>query len=183
MYKKTVIRQFFVEYLKAQITQISNRVFAGRIDPLTKNETFPYLVVMSKNDEVTDYVTGYTEREMDLLVSVNIRSNQEQDSDFDALVEDLMFRVEEAMSKQITIPSTYTNPEGSNLDLFKNALFERSQINNNTESGNDYGSAVMAYKIEYDYEDPIVPLTLEDFDWQGSIDNIQITNVGVQENV
>ena len=55
-------------------------------------------------------------------------------------------------------------------------------INNDNTSGNDIGTAILYYKITFNYEEPIVPLVLEDFDIAGSIANIQILNVGVPTN-
>lgn len=182
-YKKTVIRAYFVAYLKAQILSLSDRIYGGRIDPIHKSkDTFPYLTVFSKSDDVIEEFTSHTERELDLLIGVVLKDNTTVD-DFDALVEDLMFKVEEAMSKIIGGPiGTYAENPDDNYRLFEDIVFEKSLITNSNDSGNDIGTAIMSYKISYNYEAPVIPLTLQDFDLDGSIDNITITNPGVPSN-
>jgi len=181
MYKPTIIRKFFVEYLKAT-APFFNNIYSGRINPIQKNIDFPYATIFSKSQNKTEDYTSHSEREMDLLIGVNIKSNQTSDVDFDELVENAMFAIEEQMTKIVTIPSDYIPTTQDNYRLFEDIVFEQSLINNNNESGDDIGTAILSYKITFNYEEPIVPLTLEDFDVAGSIANIQILNEGVSTN-
>ena len=179
MYKKTAIRKYFKEYLS---TLLGIDVYCGRIDPLSKKTTFPYITIYSKNDTVTAEFTSHTEREMDILIGVNVRANQTEDSDFDEIIENLMYTVESYMSLLITVPSTYIPIDEDNYRLFEDVVFTNSLIDSDNSSGNDYGMALMNYKLSYNYESPIKPLELDDFDWEESIKHIQITNEGVPEN-
>jgi len=178
VYKKTAIRQHFTEYLKANVASVSNRVFSGRIDTLQSNQTYPYLTVFSKDEDITEYYTSHTERALELKVGVVVSENQTADSDFDELIENLMFEVEQAMSKIITSGEPIA-PD--NFKLFEDIVLDASQSGSNGESGKDIGGGMLNYLISYYYENPVTPLVLEDFDVQGSIDNMIITNAGVPQ--
>jgi len=182
MYKPTIIRQYFIEYLKAT-TPFFQNIYGGRINPISKKDSYPYATVFAKSQGKTEEFTSHSEREMDLLISVVVRTNQDSTLDFDEIVENAMFKIEEQMSKLVTIPSAYVPIAADNYRLFEDIVFESSQITTDNSSGNDTGSAVLSYKVTFNYEEPIVPLTLEDFDLAGSIANIQILNAGVPENV
>lgn len=183
MYKKTLIRKFFIEYLKTNIASVNNKVYAGRIDPMNEKDKFPYLAVYTQNEQIQEGdFTSHTLREMDLLISVNIKANQTAESDFDELVENLMFEVEKYMSRLRIVPSTYIPTVSDNFLLFNNVIITDTLINNDNNSGSDIGTALMRYKIGYDYESPIVPLVLEDFDLEASLANIKILNEGVPIN-
>ena len=182
-HKRTIIRHYFRDYLKANVASVSDRVYSGRIDPLDEKDqtTFPYITISSKDEDVNEadgFVgVGYTVREFDLMVGLVIRDNQTQDSDFDELVEDLLLEVETAMSK---VP--YQNIDGSSYRLFDSITLEKTQTMTNNQSGSDIGANMMTYRVKYEYENPIVAVEMVDFDLASSIANIKITNAGVPNN-
>lgn len=179
-HKKTLIRQYFTALLKAGVTSVSNRVFGGRIDPLN-DAIYPYLTVFTKDETIVEQFTGYTTRELELHIGVVVKDNTKDDGDFDEVIENLMFEVEEVMSRILTEQSK--NPVTDNFVLFDDVVLVGSRSESDNSSGSDIGGALMTYKVDYSYELPVTPLVLEDFDWQGSIDNIIITNPGVPPNV
>lgn len=182
MYKQTVLRNYFVEYLKTNVTSVANKVYSGRINPMNEKDKYPYIFVKTDNDTVEERFTSHTERSIDLLIQVNIKSNTTDDfDDFDEVIENLMEEVEKWMSYILTAPLEYI-PANDNMRLFENVYFEASSKQIQNEGSSDIGQAIMRYKIEYFYEDPIVPLELQDFDIAGSIANIQILNKGVPQN-
>jgi len=182
MYKQTILREYFTAYLKAMITSLNNRVFSGRIDPKHKGDIFPFLLVNTNNDSIEERYTSHTVRSLDLVVQITMKDNQDSDIDFDALIEDLMENVETAMSYINTISSEYIPANHDNFRLFENVYLENTNKIKNNESGSDIGYAILKYKIEYEYEDPITPLTLNDFDYEDSIAHIQLINKGVPIN-
>lgn len=178
MYKKTVIRQYFVEMLKTVLPSFGGRVFGGRIDPHMDTETFPILIVSTKDDRVLDQWTTHTSRELDLNIMIVMQENQTGDSDFDELIEDLMLEVEIYMSRVITVQSF----DVDYFALLNDVAFKGSMVSTNNESGHDTGKALLEYKINYDINLPVISMALSDFDVSGSIANIQITNEGVPTN-
>jgi len=112
---------------------------------------------------------------------VVVKDNQtSDDSDFDAVIENIMYDVEAVMGQVITVQAKEV---GDNYALFNSVVFEGSTTEGNNISSSDIGGAMMNYLVSFDYELPIIPLVLNDFDYIESIENIQITNVGVPDNV
>ena len=180
MYKKTIIRQYFAELLKAGVVSVNSRVYSGRIDP-KEDENYPYLTVFSKDESIEEQFTSYTSRELEIKIGVVVKDNQtSDDSDFDAIIENIMYDVEAVMGQVITVQAKEV---GDNYALFNSVTFEGSTTEGNNISSSDIGGAMMNYLVSFDYELPIIPLVLNDFDYIGSIENIQITNVGVPDNV
>lgn len=178
MYKKTAIRKYFTEYLKTMIPTFF--VYSGRIDKLQNDDiSYPYLVVFNKNDSISEEFTSHTVREMDLIIGLVVSENQVADNDFDELIENAMFEVEAAMGLLITIPSTYIPTATDNFRLFEDITLKRSSVDSNNDGGLDIGTATMTYSVTYNYESPIVPISLDAFDVNASIENIQILNKGV----
>jgi hypothetical protein len=177
-YKKTVIRQYFTALL-AGVTSVSERVYSGRIDP-KEDENYPYLTVFTKDETIEEQFTSHTNRDLELHVGIIAKDNSIGSADFYEVVESIMYDVESIMSKVITVQAKEI---GDNFALFNDIVMTGSTTDHNNSSSSDIGTAIITYRINYDYELPILPLTLEDFDWQGSIDNLIITNPGVPENV
>lgn len=178
-YKKTLIRQYFRDLLIAGVTSVSGRVYSGRINPKA-DEEYPYLTVYTKDEDIVDQFTSHTSRELDLYVGIVVKNNNIADGDFDEKIEDVMFEVESIMGKVLTVQAKPTNDF---FALLNDYVLESSTTESNNESSSDIGGAMLKYRVSYDYELPIVPLVLADFDVQGSIDNLIITNPGVPGNV
>jgi len=174
MYKKTIIRQYFATLLKS-VLSIDNRVYSGRIDPLNNTE-YPYVTVFNKSENIVEQFTSHTERELELKIGVVVKQNQTQSADFDEVIEGLMYEVESVMGRVLSVQAKELN---DNYALFEDIVLEGTATDSDNSSGDDIGGGMMTYKISYNYELPIVPLVLEDFDWQGSIDNLKITNEGI----
>lgn len=181
MLKQTVLRNYFKEYLKASIAEVNNKVYSGRINPMN-DDKYPFIVLKTDNDVIEERYTGYTQRSLDMIIQVVVSENTDDDfDDFDEVIENLMFLVEKWMSYILTVPSDYV-PENDNMRLFEDVLIQGSTKNPNIESSKDIGQGLLSYKIVYNYEDPIVPLVLEDFDYIASIQHIQLLNEGVPIN-
>ncbi|MHA1193235.1 MAG: hypothetical protein ACTSP9_13215 [Promethearchaeota archaeon] len=179
-YKKTLIRQHFTELLKVGVTSVSERVYSGRINP-KEDENYPYLTVFTKDENVIEQYTTSTKRELSLHVGIVVKNNDIASGDFYEVAENIMFDVEEVMSRIITVQSK--NPAEDFYALLDDIVLVGSTTDHNNDSGSDIGSAMLTYKIEYEYALPIVSLALEDFDIEASIAHIQIINPGVPENV
>lgn len=178
MYKKAVIRQYFTALLKANVASVANRVHSGRINP-QEDEAYPYLTVFTKDESIKEQTTAYTTRELELHIGVVVKSNIVNDSDFYEVIEAIMYDVEAVMGK---VSAVTAKEVGDNFALFNDIVFTGSTTEHDISSGSNIGGAMLNYTIEYDYELPILPLVLEDFDWQGSIYHMQITNEGVPIN-
>ena len=178
-YKKTLIRQYFEALLKASVASVSNRVYSGRINP-KEDELYPYLTVFTKDENVVDQFTTHTSRELELHIGVVVKDNTIAGGDFYEVIENIMFDVEEVMSQVITVQTK--NPVDDFFALLDSVVLVGSTTEHNNDSSSDIGGAMLTYKVDYEYNLPIVPHTLNDFDVQGSIDHIQITNPGVPEN-
>ena len=180
MYKKTVIRKYFEELLKSAIPNVSNRVYSGRINQV-EDDVYPYITLFSKNETIQEQFTTHTQRELNLNVGIVISDNTINDGDFYEKIEDLMIEVDNVIGRVLSESvSPITDDE---FYLFEDIAFLSSSTDHDNTSGNDIGMAMLEYKIIYNYSLPVIPLTLEDFDWQSSIANIQITNDGVPLNV
>ena len=178
MYKKTLVRQFFTTLLKAGVTSVSNRVYSGRMNP-KEDEDYPYLTVFTKDESVTEQSTMSTKRELSLNVGIVVKNNTIDSGDFDEVIENLMFEVETIMSRVLSVQTKAT---GDFYALFDDVVLESSTTDGDNSSGSDIGGGLLSYKVEYEMQLPIVSLTLEDFDVQGSIDHLQILNEGVPTN-
>jgi len=179
MYKKTVIRQFFKEYLKTLATHFDENVFCGNINPRMKNISYPFVQIVSANDTVVENLTDHTMREMDLMVHVTVKNNDvDGTDDFMETVENAMFHVEQYMSLMLNVPYGYIPTNEDNFNLFESVRLENSLNDSNIDSSSDIGTAVLGYKIEYNYENPVKPQTFEDFDIRGSIENMTILYKG-----
>ena len=177
-YKKTLIRQYFELLLKTTVTSVNSRVYSGRINP-NENASYPYLTVFTKDENIVDQFTTHTERELELHIGVIVKDNDIANGDFDEVIENIMFDVEEVMSQVITVQ---TKPALDFFALLNSVQLVSSTMNSDNSSSSDIGGALLVYKVDYDYNLPIVSQTLEDFDVDGSIDHIQITNPGVPIN-
>ena len=177
-YKKTVIRQYFVELLKVYVTSVSGRVYGGRLNP-KEDDTYPYLTVYTKDEDVAEQFTTYTSRELQLFIGVIVKDNTIASDDFDEVIENVMIDVETVMSRVLTVQAKEVDDP---FALFNSIVLVSTKTGTNNESKSDIGSGMLGYKIDYDYQLPIVPVALEDFDVDASIDHIQITNPGVPEN-
>ena len=180
MYKKTVIRQYFEQVLKASVPSVAGRVYSGRINQV-EDDVFPYITLFSKNESIAEQFTTHTSRELDLNVGIVVSDNTIDDGDFYEVIENVMLEVDNAMGRILT--ERVSSITDDYFALFEDVVFQNSSTEHDNSSGNDIGMAMMSYKVSYDYALPVIPLTLEDFDWQGSIANIQITNEGVPLNV
>ena len=178
-YKKTLIRQYFETLLKANVASVSNRVYSGRINP-KEDENYPYLTVFTKDENVVDQFTTHTSRELELHIGVVVKDNTIAGGDFYEVIENIMFDVEEVMSQVITVQTK--NPVSDFFALLDSVVLVGSTTESDNSSSSDIGGAMLTYKVDYDYNLPIVPHTLEDFDVDGSIAHIQITNPGVPIN-
>ena len=178
-YKKTLIRQYFETLLKASVASVSNRVYSGRINP-NEDDLYPYLTVFTKDENVVEQFTTHTSRELELHIGIVVKNNDIANGDFYKVIEDVMFDVEEVMSKVITVQTK--NPVDDLFALLDSVVLVGSTTEHNNDSSSDIGGGMLVYKVDYEYNIPIVPHTLEDFDVQGSIDHIQITNPGVPIN-
>ena len=178
MYKKAVIRQYFTALLKANVASVANRVYSGRINP-QEDEAYPYLTVFTKDESVKEQTTAYTTRELELQIGIVIKDNTITDGDFYDIIESIMYDVEVAMSR---VSAVNAKEVGDNFALFNDIVISGSTTEHDISSGSNIGGAMLTYTVEYYYELPILPLVLEDFDWQGSIGHIQITNPGVPLN-
>lgn len=179
MYKKTLIRQYFTALLKAGVTSVNNRVYSGRINP-KEDENYPYLTVFTKDENITEQFTSHTSRELELHVGVIVKDNSIKDGDFFEVIENIMYDVESIMGKVLTVQAK--NPANDFFALFDSVSFVGSTTEHDNSSSSDIGGALLTYKVDYDYESPILPLVLEDFDWQGNIEHIQIANEGIPKN-
>lgn len=180
MYKKTLIRQYFTELLKQGVTSVNNRVYSGRLNP-KEDQNYPYLTVSTKDEDITSQFTSHTERQLDLNIGIIVKDNDTGEGDFDAVIENLMYEVESIMGKVITVQTK--DPITDNFALLDSIVLDSSRTENDNSSSSDIGGAMLMYKVDYAYELPIIPLVLNDFDVQGSINNIIITNPGVPANV
>jgi hypothetical protein len=178
-YKKTLIRQYFEALLKASVASVDERVFSGRLNPKADGN-YPYLTVFTKDENVVEQYTTHTSRELELHIGVIVKDNNIANGDFDEVIENLMFEVEEVMSQVITVQTK--DPVSDFFALLDSVVLVSSTTESDNSSGSDIGGAMLVYKVDYDYNLPIVPHTLEDFDVEGSIAHIQITNPGVPEN-
>lgn len=180
MYKKTAIRQYFTEVLKAGVLSVEGRVYNGRINQVEDNK-FPYLTIFSKNESVSEQFTTHTTRELGLNVGIVVSDNSIDDGDFYEVIERVMLEVDIVLGKILT---QRVSPIANDFfALFEDIVFQNSSTEHDNTSGNDIGMAMMNYTVSYDYSLPIVSVTLDNFDWQGSTNNIQITNEGVPLNV
>lgn len=179
-HKRTIIRQYFETLLKAGVVNVSNRVYSGRINP-KQDESYPYLTIFTKNETITERSTMSTSRELELHIGIVVKNNDIANGDFYEVIDDTMFEVEEVMSRQITVQSK--NPLSDPYVLVNEVELVSSATDHNNESSSDIGGGLLVYRVEYEYSLPITPLTLEDFDVDGSIANLIITNPGVPANV
>jgi len=179
MYKKTVIRKYFKEYLESLATFFNGNVFSGNINPRMKDISYPFVQIISSNDTVVENLTDHTMREMDLMIHVTVKNNNVKDTDdFMENIELAMFHVEQYMSLLLNVPYEYVPTNEDNFNLFESVRIENSLNDSNIDSSSDIGTAVLGYKIEYNYENPVKPQNFEDFDIQGSIENMKILYKG-----
>lgn len=178
-HKRALIRQYFTELLKANVASVSSRVYSGRINP-KEDENYPYITIFTKNEDIIDRSTMSTRRELELHIGIVVKDNDIANGDFYEVIDDAMFEVEEVMSRLITVQSK--NPDTDFYALVDEVELVGSNSDHNNESSSDIGGGMLVYKVEYEYSLPVTPLTLEDFDVQGSIENITITNPGVPQN-
>ncbi len=175
MYKKTAIRHHFTQYLKNTVLSVENRVYSGSVKPLQKeNITYPYLTVFSRREEIIEEFTSHTVRELELKVGMFVKDNGSDD--FDEVIENLMFEVESQMSKIFGIN------QDLNFELYREIQLASTEMQSDISSSSTLGGAEITYKIIYDYERPVNLAPLNDFDVQGSIENLIITNIGVPDN-
>lgn len=180
MYKRTLIRNFLVDYLKTNTTLFNNRVYGGRVKPLIEKENqYPYIVVFTEDEDIAEHNTMHTTRELDIKIGVNAKDNAIDD--LSSVVEIALFDIEKAMSKLIGAGKVGNDP----YDLIEDIYLENISTSSGTDSQSNISKAMMTYKVTYYYQRPVGYdyTTLEDFDVDGSIANIIITNEGVPPNV
>lgn len=184
MLKKTSIRKAIVAYLKADTDVapfFSTRIFPGRILPYSKDETYPAISVYNRIDSVDGDYTSHTRRSNELNIIVAVKENKSTDLtdlDFDEVVETAQLEVEKAMSKILR----FGNLPGDPFELMYEIVYKSSTTAFNSESGDNIGLATIIYDIIYDEQSPIDPGNLPDFDIDGSIDNLIITNEGIPQS-
>lgn len=179
MYKKTLIRAFFTELLKQNVASVSQRVYSGRLNP-KEDENYPYLTVYTKDEDIVEQSTMSTKRELALHIGIVVKNNDIDSGDFDEVIDNLMYDVEVVMSQVLSVQTKAVNDFYALVD---DVVLERSVTDADNSSGSDIGGGMLVYKVDYEMMLPVSPVVLEDFDLQGSIDNIQITNPGVPSNV
>jgi hypothetical protein len=184
MYKRTLIRNFLVNYLKNDTENITptfgNKIYGGRVKPLIgEQEKYPFISIFTRNEEITEHLTTHTRRELDINIGVIAFSNTADD--LDSVVEKSIYQVEKSMSKLIGADAIAPDP----FRLIDEIYLENILIDSDTESKNTIGKAMLNYKVIYDYQRPVGfdISSLVDFDEVGSIANLIITNDGVPGNV
>ena len=181
MYKRTLIRQFLVNYLKANTTLFNNeRVYGGRVAPIIETDIlYPYLVVYSDDENITEHNTMHTSRELDIQIGVISKDNSTED--LSSVVEAVLFDVEKAMSKLLGASAVGNDPYDLIEDIYLDAIVTDSK----SDSQSNLSQAIMNYKVSYYYQRPVGfdYQEMDDFDELGSIANMIITNEGVPNNV
>jgi len=179
LYKKTAIRHYFTELLKSKVLSVDGRVYSGRI-LVKEDDEFPYITVFSKDESIVEQFTTHTSRELDLKIGIVTQDNTIGYGDFYESIEDVMIEVENAMGSVIT--EQVSSISGDFFALFNDVKLDNTTTDHDSSGSADIGMAMLNYKVSYDYNLPVIPVTLEDFDWRGSIEHIQITNDGVPLN-
>ncbi len=171
MYKRTAIRQYFIQYLKD-----NTELFDDRIYPLLaaqlQNEINPRAEITTRDETILTNTTTHTERELKLeIVTKCINTQNDMLIDFDSTIEETMFEIEKAMSKMLGCV------DKSPFALFTDIKLESTEIKTNTESEIVLGYALLKYSIIYDYELPLEETILTDFDVDESLSYLNITNI------
>ena len=181
MYKRTLIRQFLVNYLKANTTLFNNeRVYGGRVAPIIETDIlYPYLVVYSDDENITEHNTMHTSRELDIQIGVISKDNSTED--LSSVVEAVLFDVEKAMSKLLGASAVGNDP----YDLIEDIYLDAIATDSKSDSQSNLSQAIMNYKVSYYYQRPVGfdYQEMDDFDELGSVANMIITNEGVPSNV
>ena len=181
MYKRTLIRQFLVSYLKANTTLFNNeRVYGGRVAPMIESEiTYPYIIVYTDDESIVEHNTMHTVRELDIQIGVISKDNTTED--LSSIVENVLFDIEKAMSKLLSASAVGSDP----YDLIEDIYLDSIVTARDSESQSNISKGMMSYKVSYYYQRPVDfdYSAMDDFDVDGSIANIIITNEGVPGNV
>ena len=181
MYKRTLIRQFLVSYLKANTTLFNNeRIYGGRVAPMIESDiTYPYIVVYTDDESIVEHNTMHTSRELDIQIGVISKDNAIED--LSSVIEAVLFDVEKAMSKLLGAPAIGIDP----YDLIEDIYLDAIVTDNKSDSQSNISQAMMRYKVSYYYQRPVGfdNSVMNNFDVSGSIANIIITNKGVPGNV
>tara|TARA_R110001632_G_scaffold176107_1_gene295786 strand:- start:1322 stop:1867 length:546 start_codon:yes stop_codon:yes gene_type:complete len=181
MYKRTLIRQFLVSYLKANTTLFNNeRVYGGRVAPMIESEiTYPYIIVYTDDESIVEHNTMHTARELDIQIGVISKDNTIED--LSSIIESVLFDIEKAMSKLLGASAVGTDPYDLIEDIYLDAIVTDSKV----DSQSNISQAMMRYKVSYYYQRPVGfdYSAMDDFDELGSVANMIITNEGVPGNV
>lgn len=166
--------------LKASNTTAGTRVFGGRKLPY-QSELFPAISVFAGDETMQgELYTGYTQRTFELVVvAVTSSKPNSQDFDTDEIAENVLLEIETVMSQVFTSETI----DAYGLKLFEEISPIGNEIELDTQSGRDIGRVIARYQVVYNYQHPIVPVELVDFDIENSIKNLTITNEGVPSNV
>tara|TARA_R110002073_G_scaffold324027_1_gene501729 strand:- start:8668 stop:9213 length:546 start_codon:yes stop_codon:yes gene_type:complete len=181
MYKRTLIRQFLVSYLKANTTLFNNeRVYGGRVAPMIESEIiYPYVVIFTDDESIVEHTTMHTSRELDIQIGVIAKDNTIED--LSSIIEAVLFDVEKAMSKLLGASAVGTDP----YDLIEDIYLDAIITTNESDSQSNISKAMMSFKVSYYYQRPVAfdYSEMDDFDELGSVANMIITNEGVPSNV
>ena len=181
MYKRTLIRQFLVSYLKANTTLFNNeRVYGGRVAPMIESEiTYPYIVVYTDDENIVEHNTMHTSRELDIQIGVISKDNTTED--LSSIIEAVLFDVEKSMSKLLGASAVGSDPYNLIEDIYLDSIV----TDNKSDSQSNISQAMMRYKVSYYYQRPVGfdYSAMDNFDELGSVANMIITNKGVPSNV
>tara|TARA_R110000765_G_scaffold26631_1_gene64960 strand:- start:23 stop:568 length:546 start_codon:yes stop_codon:yes gene_type:complete len=181
MYKRTLIRQFLVSYLKANTTLFNNeRVYGGRVAPMIESEiTYPYIVVYTDDENIVEHNTMHTSRELDIQIGVISKDNTTED--LSSIIETVLFDVEKSMSKLLGASAVGSDPYNLIEDIYLDSIV----TDNKSDSQSNISQAMMRYKVSYYYQRPVGfdYSAMDNFDELGSVANMIITNKGVPSNV
>ena len=181
MYKRTLVRQFLVSYLKANTTLFNNeRVYGGRVAPMIESEiTYPYIVVYTDDENIVEHNTMHTSRELDIQIGVISKDNTTED--LSSIIETVLFDVEKSMSKLLGASAVGSDPYNLIEDIYLDSIV----TDNKSDSQSNISQAMMRYKVSYYYQRPVGfdYSAMDNFDELGSVANMIITNKGVPSNV
>ena len=171
MYKRTAIRQYFIQYLKDNTELFDNRIYPMLTAQL-QDEAYPKVEVATREESILTNTTTHTERELKLeIVTKCINTQNDMLVDFDSTIEETMFEVEKAMSKILGYV------DKSPFALYTDIKLESTDIGTNIESEIVVGYALLKYTIIYEYELPLEETVLADFDVDDSLSHLDIENI------
>jgi len=171
MYKRTAIRQYFIQYLKDNTELFDNRIYPMLTAQL-QDEDYPKVEVATRDETILTNTTTHTERELKLeIVTKCINTQNDMLIDFDSTIEETMYEIEKAMSKMLGCV------DKSPFALFTDIKLESTEIKTDIGSKIVLGYALLKYSIFYDYELPLKETILTEFDVGESLSYLNITNI------